>query len=201
MKVVFLTEGNSKIGYGHIIRCYAFNQFFNEIHVFPDFFIHGPQAISHTLKDVKCTFFPWADEESGTLALLKKYDVVIIDSYLADASFYAKTAEIVPLCIYIDDFNRIQYPKGIILNWQINASQIDYKLEPYHIPLLGSNYTILRKEFWNCDKKMIRSDLNSILITMGGSDMKNLTPSILKQITEYFPDSVENVVIGKGFLL
>ena len=42
--------------------------------------------------------------------------------------------------------------------------------------LVGNKFIPLRKDFWNIPKLKINDNIENILITMGGNDLRNLTP-------------------------
>jgi spore coat polysaccharide biosynthesis predicted glycosyltransferase SpsG len=76
---------------------------------------------------------------------------------------------------------------------------LNYPQKDKQIYLLGTKYIPLRKEFWDVPEKEIKKELKSIMITFGGDDMRNMTPSVLKFFVEMYPDLEKKVVIGKGF--
>jgi spore coat polysaccharide biosynthesis predicted glycosyltransferase SpsG len=65
--------------------------------------------------------------------------------------------------------------------------------------LLGAKYILLRKEFWDDTQKEIKENIESIMITFGGDDVRKMTPNILKLLTENYPCFIKRVIIGKGF--
>ena len=55
--------------------------------------------------------------------LVKNADIAIIDSYLAKKFFYENLSYIVKTPVYIDDYKRLDYPKGFVVNGNINAEE------------------------------------------------------------------------------
>ena len=98
-------------------------------------------------------------------------DIVVVDSYHADASFYKTLSQRVPLLVCIDDNKRLSYPKGIVVNGSIFADKLDYPLVEGVDYLLGSEYIPLRREFWINPDKVIEKSIRSIMITFGGDDI------------------------------
>ena len=162
-------------------------------------FINGDNSISSMIKNKKTTIIDWLNQKERIFEILGSYNVVFIDSYLANYSFYEKISQIVNVPVYLDDTKRIDYPKGIILNWVINAHLLNYPRKKDIIYLLGLKYSILRKEFWKPKKKKIRKKVRTILITLGGSDLRNLTQKILKILCEVYPNIQKRVIVTKGF--
>ncbi|MEW6011593.1 MAG: UDP-2,4-diacetamido-2,4,6-trideoxy-beta-L-altropyranose hydrolase [Euryarchaeota archaeon] len=199
MKVLIITEGSSKIGFGHITRCTALYQSFKEKGSNVHFIVNGDSKIELLLKDTEYKIFNWLEYPDKLFDLLNSYDIVIIDSYLADEDFYNTISKSVPLAAYIDDNKRINYPKGIVINGSIHAEKLNYQPSNLVDYLLGSQYIPLRHEFWNVAEKEVNPIIQSIMVTFGGDDLRNLTPKVLKLLTKYYPDLNKKIVIGKGF--
>lgn len=199
MKVFIITEGIKNTGFGHITRCLSLYQAFEERGIKPKFIINGDNDIECLLKDVNYQIFNWLDEGNKLFETVKDTDIAIIDSYLADISVYDTLSELVKLSVYIDDNERLNYPKGIVVNGSIYAEELNYPRKDGVIYLLGTKYTPLRKEFWEVPEKKIKEKIESIMITFGGDDAKNMTPKILAFLNDEYPNSIKNVIIGRAF--
>jgi len=199
MNVFIITEGGKDIGFGHITRCLSLYQAFEERGFKPKFIINGDNDIEYLLKDINYQIFNWLDEKSKLFEMVKDADIAVIDSYLADISLYNKIANLVKISVYIDDNKRLDYPKGIVVNGNIHAETLNYPKKDGKIYLLGTKYTHLRKEFWEVPEKKIKDNIESIMVTFGGSDTKNLTPKILKFLNEKYSELKKNVIIGRAF--
>ncbi|GAG53024.1 unnamed protein product, partial [marine sediment metagenome] len=57
----------------------------------------------------------------------------------------------------------------------------------------------LRKEFWEVPEKKIKENIESIMITFGGDDAKNITPEILAFLNDKYPELNKNVIIGRAY--
>jgi len=199
MKVFIITEGSKNTGFGHVTRCLSLYQAFKERGILPEFIINGDNNIEYLLKDVNYQIFNWLDEKSKLFKKVKDADIAIIDSYLADISVYNTLSELVKLSVYIDDNKRLNYPKGIVVNGSIYAEELNYPHTTGVTYLLGTKYTPLRKEFWEVPKKEIKDKIESIMITFGGDDAKNMTPKILTFLNDNYPNLIKNVIIGRAF--
>lgn len=199
MKVFILTEGNSRIGFGHVTRCLALCQAFKKHKILPELLINGDNKIRSILRYENCQTFNWLKEERKTLNLLSKADTVIIDSYLASLKFYNKVSKNVNLSVYMDDFKRLNYPMGMVVSSSVCAKELAYPIKKDMTYLLGIKYVPLRMEFWNASKRKINSRLNAIMVAFGGCDMKNMTIRILRTLIKKYPNMVKNVVIGSAF--
>ena len=99
----------------------------------------------------------------------------------------------------MDDNKRLNYLSGIVVNGLINAENLNYPSDDYIKYLLGSNFTPLRMDFLDVSKLKINDDISNILITMGGNDLRNLTPKILELLNTNFPDVNKKVIIADSF--
>lgn len=199
MKVFILTEGGENIGFGHLARCISLYQAFEKRDIIPQFIVNGNDTILDLLKDKKYQIFNWLKEKNKLYELVKNSDIVIIDSYLADISFYEEISCLTKTPVYIDDIKRLDYPKGIVVNGSIFAEELGYTKRDGALHLLGTRYSLLRKPFWNINKKKINKEIKNVLITFGGCDDNNMTPKILKFLNKEYPYFIKNVVIGMGF--
>lgn len=192
-RVIIFTEGGDNIGLGHITRCFALYEEIESRDIEVLFVIFG-KNIDGLLKGKKYLNKDWKDKEFLKF-FLKKDDYIIIDSYLADIEIYKFISESTKKCLYIDDNNRISYPKGIILN-PVLYDDIVYKTE--NIVLQGKDYIILRKEFLETTTEAVEKNID-VLITLGGTDIRNLTPKLLQIIKRINSKLKIAVVIGKAF--
>lgn len=129
-----------------------------------------------------------------TLAKLlkrEKTDLLIIDHYEIDLAFEREIATTLPqLKIMVLDDTYKHHHCDILLNHNVYAKKKHYKnLVPKGTLLLcGAKHTLLRDEFLETSKISKR---DSILIAMGGSDVKNLTLKILKSLPKEMAFSID----------
>lgn len=199
MKVFIITEGSKNTGFGHITRCLSLYQAFEERGILPEFIINGDNNIEYLLKNVNYQMFNWLDNRSKLFETVKGADIAIIDSYLADISFYDALSNLIKLPVYIDDNKRLNYPKGIVLNGNIHAETLNYPSKNGITYLLGTKYTPLRKEFWEVPEKKIKEKIESIMVAFGGDDAKNMIPKTLAFLNEKYPNLIKNLIIGRAF--
>jgi len=199
MKVAIITEGGGDLGFGHITRCTALYQAFAAKNINPGFFINLTQKVKLSLPIKNIQVFNWLENRKNLFTFIKNYDIALIDSYQADTDFYNQLAETVKKCAYLDDFRRINYPPGLVINPTINISKDHHTHKKNLIYLLGPKYITLRKAFWTKSQKKINENINSILITFGGNDVCNLSPLVLNFFTKKYPDFIKNVIIGGGY--
>ncbi len=168
MNIYIVTECGDKIGYGHLTRCISLYQAFLEKNYSPVVIINDKKSTKFLLKEVKYKCFNWIENRHKLFCELKSDDTVIIDSYLADIDFYKELSVIVNNPVFIDDYNRIKYPSGSLINGSVNAEKINYPHNPDLKYYLGTDYIPIRKTFWEIPIKHINKEVNNILITFGG---------------------------------
>lgn len=199
VNVLILTEGGKNTGFGHITRCTSIYQAFEEIGVQADFVVNGDEGVQGLLPSKNCNVFNWLNDQETLFATIKNADIVLIDSYLAGYEIYEKISNVVKKAVYFDDNMRIEYPKGFVVNGTIFAEQMPYPRREGVTYLLGAKYTPLRKEFWDVPAKLICDSIESVMITFGGTDIRNLSPKVLKLLVDTHPELRKKVIIGKGF--
>lgn len=201
-------DGNSQIGLGHIIRTMALAREFQKNN-------HG--------------ILYWVKENPVILKLLKQnnFDVLEIDSSLdinketelINSTFKKNKIDIFIGDaahidqVYLDQLNRankLVVLLDVLKDMKINADLIisggihavDYQREAERFNrnvLLGSRYVLLREQFNNCKPRCINRKVSNVLITMGGADVQNLTPTFIRYISQINNDLMINVVIGNAF--
>lgn len=200
MKVILISEGGKTIGFGHLTRCLALYEAFEERGSKLEFIVNGDNSILDLLKDKHFQIFNWIKEKNKMTKLVSSSDMTIIDSYLADKSLYNSISKITNgRLVMIDDYNRLEYPNGIIVNPSIYGDKIAYPQKKGLTYLLGKDFVILRKEFCHVPGKKINKNIKNVMITFGGTDEKNVTGKVLQFLKENGFEFTKKVIVGKGF--
>jgi len=196
LKAIILTEGGKHIGLGHIYRCEAIIAALKKLGVDCSLIINGDSSVKEISINTTFQIKNWLKDFRAVYKL--PAEILVIDSYLATRDILETLSSGFNLAVFIDDFNRLDYPRGLVINSSIGAHLLNYNKRNGINYILGPKYHSLRIEFWNSKKKDVKWDVKNILVTLGGSDMKNLTPSILKILSQK-TEIKKNVIIGKGF--
>jgi spore coat polysaccharide biosynthesis predicted glycosyltransferase SpsG len=199
MKVAILTEGSAEIGFGHITRCSALYETFEAHGDEPLLILNGDQIAADLVADKRSQVFDWMKDDARFFQCAAGAEMVIIDSYLAGPEFYRALSERVPCAVYVDDIQRLSYPKGIVLNGSILSERLDYPKKEGVRYLCGADYAFLRKEFRDATEKYIAPAVKTILVTFGGEDIRQMTGLVVAAIGAAYPAVALSVVIGKGF--
>jgi spore coat polysaccharide biosynthesis predicted glycosyltransferase SpsG len=186
MHVLFLTESGGGAGWGHVSRCTAIAQAFEEKGHSTQFVIDGSMGSEFAKVQFPFTFCKWVQGQETAMKLLHRADAVIVDSYKANAAIYAGIASRVPLVACLDDTNRLEYPAGIVINSSVSNEMIlkgtDEKIEY----LLGPTYAPLRMPFWDTKEKRIRQSPRMVLIYLSENDPRKLCGLVIDSVLKIF---------------
>lgn len=220
MRVYFIVHGNVKTGMGHIMRSISLAEAFKMREHMVTFFSKYEQGISLLQKagmkvykipseiySGEQGFFYGSPEEleRDIVAIreqvVKKADVIIVDSYNVSNSFFENLRELTNCLVYIDDLNFFPYSIDILVNGTASAFDMGYEKEQSAQLLLGPKYNQVRKEFSGLPPKEFSGDIANILITTGNGDPFHMTEKLLKILipTEQFSEIKYHVVVGGGF--
>ena len=195
MKIKIFTEGGKDKGLGHISRCSSLYHEFVERGISVDFVAYGDIGDIDFFNDINIINDNWLVKDY-LLNSVSSHDYVIVDSYKANKEIYDIISQKSKKAVFIDDIGRIEYPKGIIVNPSLDFSHIDYSHTPNVIVLSGPEYVILRQQFRSVKSENIRNEVKKVLIMMGGTDIRGLTPLIIGNICRNMSDTEFDIVIG-----
>lgn len=200
MKISIVTEGFENTGYGHITRCLSLYQAFEEKNIIPTFFVNGDEHAEVFLKGTNHKFIDWLRHPAKLSSEIINSDIVIIDSYHAGKEIYEMLSKLSKQALFLDDYIRLDYPKGTVLNGTINSEKFKYNKNSDCDYLLGVKFIPIRKDFWDASTRKINKDISSILITYGGQDIRNFSIPTLTALQDNFGNFKFNIVIGGGML-
>jgi len=204
MKALIRADGGFNIGMGHIIRCMTLYDELIKNNVECIFVSKKDKVVEGYFKDKKVRYILMEameldGEKIEIKNIIKNYntDVIITDSYNINEEYLLFLKSLSRYLVSIDDNYLFDYPSDIVVNPNVYAEKKRYNnnISKY---LLGGQYCILRDEFRKRSSKNIKVKAENILITMGGTDVNNVTPFIIKAINE-IPGININVIVGKGF--
>jgi UDP-2,4-diacetamido-2,4,6-trideoxy-beta-L-altropyranose hydrolase len=196
-------------GTGHVMRCLALAQVWQ--HAGGDVTFAMAQSTpairerleSEHLKVVAIQGVPGSAEDMQQTikhALSHQAQWLVVDGYHFGAHYMSELQKARPLLV-IDDNGAVEfYSAELVLNQNVHAREEMYaKRAPGTRLLLGPGYALLRNEFtafqnWS---REVRERGTRVLLTLGGSDPKNLTPSVLSALAELSIDDLQiRVVVG-----
>jgi len=199
MIVRIITEGGKDAGLGHITRCIALYEGFEQAGLSALLVVNGDESVRSLLGDFDHVLCNWLNDSSALFSEISDADVVIIDSYMADRGVYEEISRRTAVGVYLDDAMRMDYPRGIVLNGAVSAEKMAYPPRRDVKYLLGARYAPLRKIFHVPRIRPVAKTVKSVMITVGGTDTGNITPRLVKAVTTHRPDLLKRVIVAKGF--
>jgi len=202
MHLTIRADGGPDIGYGHLIRTSALAE---------ELLRRGHQVTYATTTSdhvaevcppaIETLQLPSRTDVSSLLDHLDQTDAdaALLDSYLADENYQRTVRDSVPLAVVSDD-TRHPICADVLVNGNLYAPDLDYETlgnEP--VWCLGPDYLLLRSAITQLAAREPpwREEPVRALITMGGSDMKNLTPTALRAFDGL--DLRVDAIVGPGF--
>jgi UDP-2,4-diacetamido-2,4,6-trideoxy-beta-L-altropyranose hydrolase len=180
-KVIFRADGNADIGYGHFIRTLGIagliNNEFECVYVTQNPSEYQISEINKVCNQV--IVLSKSDKHfEEFLTYLSKGDIVVLDDYNVGSDYQISIREKGCKLIYIDDHNDKNYVCDALINNIPGFLKESFKKEEYTKLYLGSDYALLRKEFFNPELRKIKKNKNSIFLSFGGSDFFNISEKI-----------------------
>lgn len=202
MRAAIFTEGSSQRGLGHIHRCLGLAQellargFQVEWFVLADAFAQEAMRANGIEANRLPRWSPSCVAGAG-----EGFDLVVLDSYLAPLSCYRKAAHAAPRRLWIDDEARLDYPPGHVLNPNPSVFQKRPRTGAHDRHLLsGYTFQLLRSEFRKSFRRSIPDRPRRILVTMGGSDLREMTPAAVAAAGDAFPEAGIDAVVPRSDL-
>ena len=216
MHLYIRADADGKIGAGHIMRCIALAQAWQDHGGEVTFISHcESEAFRERISKEGFQFIavnaphPHPDDLSITLEYLKRPSPftphpsptwLVLDGYHFTPEYQNAIRDEGYRVMVIDDMNHLPYYHAdILLNQNIHASELKYHYDEDTTLLLGTRYVLLRREFlkYRDFKRQIPDRAKNILVTLGGADPDNVTLKVieaLKLLNE--PDIAVRIIIG-----
>jgi len=197
LKVLILTEGSKSFGLGHVSRISSIYDALTMNNFDTEIMVKGDNTVASIIQNRKYKIFDWINSIQDIP--FHKFNVIIIDSYTAPKEIYDYISKFNKINVYLDDFKRIEYPKGVVVNGTLFAEELKYPESKDIEYLLGTKYLPLRKDFWDLPPKKFKGNIEQVLVMFGGDDIKNVTPKIMDFLHSYYPQFRCKVIVGKAF--
>lgn len=201
MHVAIRADGGPNIGYGHLVRTSALAGVLLDRDTTVTVATTTPQPAQMVFptaveivdlpsRSNPNPFIEWIDTVSP--------NIVFTDAYPVDTHYQKAIRERVPLAVLQDDA-RHAVCADLFVNGNLHAKNLEYEFVGQKpTTCLGTNYVLLRKEIRDRtgDEPPWREQPEHALVMMGGSDVDNLTPTVIRA----FDDVALRVdaIIGPG---
>ena len=201
MFVVVRADGGPDIGYGHLVRTGALaSELLDRGHEVT-YATTTPEHVQEVCPaGVDAVIIPSRDDPEPVREFIRDYaDVTVVDSYLADGMYQERLRESSPLVVIADD-TRHRIAADVLVNGNLYASDLVYDVvgsEPKWC--LGPEFLLLRQaitEYVSMDPPWRETSTRAI-VTMGGSDIAKLTPTVIRAFNGF--DLRVDAIVGPGF--
>ncbi|MBN3905793.1 MAG: UDP-2,4-diacetamido-2,4,6-trideoxy-beta-L-altropyranose hydrolase [Nostoc sp. NMS1] len=211
MKLFIRVDASTKIGTGHLMRCLALAQAWQDAgnQVIFVMATEAPDLINRLKSEgMEVIHLPIeigsTEDAEETAKLARQFDAnwVVVDGYHLGAKYQEIIKEFELKLLFIDDYGHAkQYHADIILNQNIHAGEELYiNRQPYTQLFLGTNYTLLRREFWSWRgwQRSLPLIAKKLLVTLGGADPDNVTLKVIEGLQQVEVEGLEVVVVVGG---
>jgi len=200
-------DADPMIGTGHVMRCLALAQAWQDMGGHVTFIISAPsEALRSRLfrehvdvVDLKANPGSADDSEITVSRARKLSATTVIDGYHFGVAYQRYVHQFVPSLLVIDDHGSIgSYRSDWILDQNLGADTEMYIERPADTRLLlGTAYALLRREFSRCRTARAKTPriVRRVLVTFGGSDPGNMTREVIAALDSVGHEGLEVVVV------
>ena len=200
--VLFVVEASNRLGMGHVSRCLEISRLLRNKKINSHFLINRNNKIIELLSQKKTQFSILSEHQTifsniRTICIKKKISCIIIDlRKKLSKEFFMKLREISKTVIIVNNTSKNIFNSDLIIFPEIKEQYPSKLLKNKSKNILiGAKYAILNN---NYEQKTIQKK-DSILISMGGSDKRNITEKLITEFKKSDCNFKVNVVIGKFF--
>jgi spore coat polysaccharide biosynthesis predicted glycosyltransferase SpsG len=207
-KILFRADAAPHIGIGDLMSLISLSKYFSENYI-KYFIIKNYKAAVDLVEkyNVKNVFIIDSNiklnEEINYInnfIQINHIDIIFFEITERKLSDYQGIANIKKVCVNFDQY--ILEDMDLVINWDVDAYKFyDTKKHSKTKFLLGPEYVILPKEFYDFDFDTIRREYTpkKLLIAMGGADEFNFTEKIVDVILSFKIDIELSIILGVGY--
>ncbi len=184
------SEGDLQRGLGHLTRCSAYAAAWRGQGGKVNWVVDGDNTAKKLLINELAIWRSWQQELIST-----PHDAVaIVDSYSATSDVLKSISDHFVRVIYLDDTKRLSYPKGLVIHAAQGENQPIADDAEW---VFGAEWQPLRPAFWDLPPRTQISDqIERILILMGGTDIRQLTPIMHQLAHNIYPHAEIHTIIS-----
>lgn len=207
-RILFRADASTRIGTGHVMRCLALAQAWQDAGG-QAVFVVAPAAatlVAHVrsagVEVVHLEAPPGSETDAAYTATLARHlqaSWVVVDGYHFGLDYRRRLKDAGLQLLLIDDNG--SPPHGwadTIVNPNPRAHAGPYRSRSPHTRLLlGARYALLRREFalWRDWQRDTPTVARKLLVTLGGSDPDNVTGTIIHALQQVTIDALEVIVV------
>lgn len=208
--ILFRVNAGPKIGLGHLQRSLSLAIEFRKAGVVCSFLTNaGNLQLSRIARlGFEATSLPnirsWSSEDiTETIKAKERLNCigVVVDSHEVRQNYLSGLKNAGCFVISRDDLALFPFESQLVINGNADAERLPYYSGTGDtIFLLGTDYIVLRDEFQTVAPKPIRTNIQNLLITLGGTDHHNLMPQILATVDQLPGEFNVTAVVGPFFV-
>ena len=209
-KLIIRADASISVGTGHVMRCLALAQAWQDKGGDAIFVLTNKSSalenrlISEGMQVVYLLVETGSQEDANqTVDFAQKFNAqwIVLDGYHFGAKYQKAIKNFGVKLLVFDDYGHAEhYYADLVLNQNIAHNEHLYRSrEAYTQLLLGTQYALLRREFWQWQdwERAINLIARKLLVTFGGSDPHNVTLKVIQALEWLNRDDLEvTVVIG-----
>ncbi|MBW1804292.1 MAG: UDP-2,4-diacetamido-2,4,6-trideoxy-beta-L-altropyranose hydrolase, partial [Deltaproteobacteria bacterium] len=208
--LIVRADATSKMGAGHIMRCLALAQAFQDREGHVTFILNSNSPVLENrlrLEGIDVVHLSGEQElgsrrdsnQSVSIAKEKKAEWAVLDGYHFGGDYQKAFKDEGFKVLAIDDYGHAGYYwADLVLNQNLQADESFYrKKKSYTRLLLGLSYLLLRREFlkWKKQNREIPDVGKRILVTLGGGDFNNVTSKVIQALSMLRLENLEIVTL------
>jgi UDP-2,4-diacetamido-2,4,6-trideoxy-beta-L-altropyranose hydrolase len=208
-KILFRVDAGPKIGLGHLQRCLSLATALRHFNTGCFFLTNEEQTLRDRVKrfgfDGRTlgAIEPWGtDDLTQTMAVAAahKCGAIVVDSDYEGVEYLSQLRNAGYYVVAIEDTAPHPFPCQLVVNGDAHARQLPYQAISEDTRfLLGPEYSILRREFWDVPPRVISENVDRILVTLGGADPYNIMPRVINEL-DTLPEAFSiSVIVGPFF--
>lgn len=189
-----LTEAGGEVGYGHFGRCLPILRAAKQRKRDCQLLVEPFGAFLHPNDHDAVVLLNWVEDANSID--IKSDDIVIIDSLKIQRKALDSIRSRTQNVFVIDDIGNPLFDSVIRIDWSIASF---FKKMDSSENLISPKYVPLRDAFGCFPIKEVSTRIDEILVTFGGSDVRNMSPTVANTILTIFPNVKVTVLVGGGF--
>ncbi|MCB5189972.1 UDP-2,4-diacetamido-2,4,6-trideoxy-beta-L-altropyranose hydrolase [Methylobacillus arboreus] len=190
-KAIVLADCGELIGLGHLRRTLVLASALTDVGV--ECLIYTPFASgANIVREYGFKHYAWPEN----LELLPEADIIVTDSYRLPSDIQLVWKHLFKLIVAIDDVGDNASHVDVIINGNIYAELISYKNNINSKLLVGSEYSLIRPEFFGIGAGRVTNAVKRVLISFGGTDDGKYAFAIAKALLEREAELVIDLIVS-----
>lgn len=204
-RIVFRADASKATGYGHFVRSLALAGYLkNDFDCcFASFNADTNLLTDNQLKQIyevcEPLFVFGENLEAFNIEFLKELqssDIVVLDNYYYSTEYQQKIKNKGCKLVCIDDVHDRHMVCELLMT-PCPLRREDFSLEPYTKFIGGIEYGFLRPPFFKAPpERNVISNINRVVLAMGGSDAFNLTDKMAAIVRKVLPNAKMDIIAG-----